>query len=227
MDAQRDRIGVELARRVAAESDVRRTLELDPDLGHPLGQPLARTDVERHVRPAPVVHVQPERGERLRERSRRDVLLVAITWHVLAQHPAFRILPPDRRAGHLFVADRPDRAQNLHLLVAHGVGFERQRRLHRDEREQLQRVILHDVAQGARLVVVRAPALDTDLLRHGDLHRIDKVRRPHRLEDRVGETKRQDVLHRLLAEVVVDPVDLILLEDALENARQLARRFEI
>ena len=36
---------------------------------------------------------------------------------------------------------------------------------------------------------------------------------PQRLEDAVGEAEDEDVLDRLLAEVVIDPVDLVLAED--------------
>ncbi len=206
---------------------MRRALELDPDLGDTLGQALARADVERHVRPAPVVDEQPQRGERLGQRPRRDALLFAITRHVLAEHPALRVLPAHRGTSHLLVEDRPDRAQDLDLLVAHGIGLEGERRLHRDEREQLQHVVLHHVAQGARPLVVRATALDADLLGHRDLDRVDQVGVPHRFEDRVGEAEGEDVLDRLLAEVVVDPVDLVLTENALEDACQLARGLEV
>src|SRR3546814_13141359 len=40
---------------------------------------------------------------------------------------------------------------------------------------------------------------------------------PQRLEERVGEAQRHDVLHRLLAEIVVDAEDLVLLEDRADG----------
>ena len=43
---------------------------------------------------------------------------------------------------------------------------------------------------------------------------------PDRLEDRVAEPQREDVLDGLLAEVVVDPVDLALVEDLRDVAVQ-------
>ena len=78
------------------------------------------------------------------------------------------------------------------------------RRLHRHQREQLQHVVLDHVAQRAGTVVVAAAVLDAEGLGHGDLHVVDVLRVPQRLEQRVGEAQRQQVLHRLLAEVVVD-----------------------
>ncbi len=73
-------------------------------------------------------------------------------------------------------------------------------------------MVLHHVAHGAGTVVVGAASLDADRFGDGDLHVVDVRAVPHRLEHRVGETKRQQVLHRLLAEIVVDAEDVILAE---------------
>ena len=74
-------------------------------------------------------------------------------------------------------------------------------------------MVLHDVAQRAVLVVVAAAALHADVLGDGDLHVIDVPAVPDGLEDRVAEPEHEEVLDRLLPEVVVDPVDLPLAED--------------
>ena len=47
---------------------------------------------------------------------------------------------------------------------------------------------------------------------------------PERLEDGVGEPNRREVLHHLLPEVVVYPVDLLLLQQLRQLAVQLVRR---
>ena len=67
------------------------------------------------------------------------------------------------------------------------------------------RRLLDDVARGADAVVVAGAAADADVLGHRDLHVVDVVAVPDRLEHRVGEAQGQQVLDRLLAEVVVDP----------------------
>ncbi len=74
-------------------------------------------------------------------------------------------------------------------------------------------MVLHHVAQRAGVVVIVAAALQPDRLGDGDLHVIDDIAVPQPLEDRVGEAQRQQVLHRLLAEVVVDAEGLRLGED--------------
>ena len=73
-------------------------------------------------------------------------------------------------------------------------------------------MVLDHVAHGAGLLVVSRASFDTQLLRHGDLNALDMVAIPERLEEGVREAEDEQVLHRLLAEVVVDAVDLRLVE---------------
>ena len=61
----------------------------------------------------------------------------------------------------------------------------------------------------------------------GDGHIINVATIPHRLEERIGKTKRQNVLHRFLAEIMINPKDLGFLEAGGENGVQGARRFQI
>ena len=74
-------------------------------------------------------------------------------------------------------------------------------------------MILEHVAHDAGRVVVAGPAADADFFRHRDLHVIDVVAIPDRLENRVRKPQHQQVLHGLFAEVVVDAIDLPLGED--------------
>ena len=105
--------------------------------------------------------------------------------------------------------------------------MELDRRLHGEHRHQLQGVALDDVAQRAGVVVELAAALDADRLGHGDLDRVDVATVPDRLEQAVAEAEDGQVLDRLLAEVVVDPVDLLLVEDLGQLAVQRARARQV
>ena len=87
-------------------------------------------------------------------------------------------------------------------------------------------MVLHHVAQRAGRVVVGDAVLQADRLGHGDLHMVDMRRVPQRLVERVGEAQRHQVLHRLLAEIVVDAEDLVLAEDAADLVVQRLRRGE-
>jgi hypothetical protein len=88
-------------------------------------------------------------------------------------------------------------------------------------------VVLEDVAAGAGLLVEGAPVLDPDRFGDGDLDVVDVAAVPDRLEDSVGEAEDQQVPDGLLAEVVIDPVDLRLPEDLADLAVQADRRVEV
>ena len=74
-------------------------------------------------------------------------------------------------------------------------------------------MVLHHVAQRAGLLVVAGARADAFLFGHRDLDVVDVLLVEQRLEDAVGEPQDQDVLDGLLAEVVIDAVDLALVED--------------
>jgi len=83
------------------------------------------------------------------------------------------------------------------------------------------------VAKGAGALVEAPAHFDRKSLRDVDLDVIDVVAVPDRLEHAVGEAQRQQVLHRLAPEVVVDPVDPVLLEDRVQPFVQLVGGGEV
>ena len=88
-------------------------------------------------------------------------------------------------------------------------------------------MVLNHVAQRAGAVVITAALFDPERLRRSDLDILHVVAIPDRLEDRVGEAQRDDVLHRLLPEIVVDAVNLVLGKDRFDRLLELSRRLEI
>ena len=202
---------------------MRRALELDGDRRLAPSQALSRAHVERHVCPAPVVDVELGGDVRLGHRVAGDALLLSIAAHLDALDEPAPVLAADDalRPG------RVQRAQHLHLLVPDGVGGEVDRRLHRRQGDELEQVVLEDVADRARLLVEGSAALDADRLRHGDLDVVYELAVPDRLEDPVRKAKGEHVLDRLLAEVVVDAKDLVLAEVLREPVVQLARGGEV
>ena len=85
--------------------------------------------------------------------------------------------------------------------------------------EDLQEVVLDDVPDRAGLVEEGAPVGDVELLGHRDLDAGHVLAPPDRLEERVGEPEVEQVLDRLLAQVVVDPEDRCLAEDPVDGRR--------
>src|SRR5204863_845178 len=100
-------------------------------------------------------------------------------------------------------------------------------RLHRQQRGDLQRVVLDDVADRADAVVEASAAFDAEALAHRDLDAFDLGAVPERLEERVGEAEVEEVLHSLLAEVMVDAEDRFLGEDVMQRPVERAGGGEI
>ena len=115
------------------------------------------------------------------------------------------------------------------LFFSSPIGLRRElrRRLHRGEGEDLEEVRDDHVAEGARGLVEGGASREPKRLGHVDLNVVDEVPVPDRLEEPVREAEGQDVLGRLLAQEVVDPKNLLLVEDgmqvAVERRPQLSR----
>ena len=82
---------------------------------------------------------------------------------------------------------------------------------------------LNHVPHRARRFVERRPALDAQRFRRSDLHVIDEIAVPERLEDAVAKAEHQQVLHRLFAEIMIDAIDLRFVEYAAELSRSASR----
>jgi hypothetical protein len=85
----------------------------------------------------------------------------------------------------------------------------------------------HHVAVRAGGIVEAAAPADRQCLRHVDLHVVDVLAVPDRLEQPVREPQRQDVLRRLLPEEVVDAKHLILAEHGVHLSVQPAGAREV
>ena len=162
-------------------------LQAHRDLRVLAGQPLARAQVEGHTGPAPVRDLELDRRVGLGCRLLGNALLLEVAGHLLAARLPRAVLRAHGHVGHVVDGGRPDGTQDLHLLVPHRVGVEGHRRLHRQEHQELQHVVLDQVAQRARLVVVAGAGPDPHVLRRGDLHAVDVRPVPERLEDLVAE----------------------------------------
>src|SRR3989449_11356949 len=84
-------------------------------------------------------------------------------------------------------------------------------------------MVLDDVTHRARLLVVTGAFFYSDRLGDRDLHVVDVLPVPDRLEDPVREPHDEGVLDGLFAEGVIDAEDLVLAEDGVEDLGELAR----
>ncbi len=82
---------------------------------------------------------------------------------------------------------------------------------------------LNHVAECARGFIEAAAALDAERFRGGNLHVIDVIAIPQRLEDSVSKSEHEQVLNRVLAQIMIDAVDLLFVENAEYDLVQLFR----
>ena len=85
----------------------------------------------------------------------------------------------------------------------------------------------HHVAIRPGRLVEGGTHAEPERLRNVDLHMIDEVAVPDRLEQPVGEAECEDVLRRLLAQEVVDAEDLVLRKDLVQLGVQRDRAFQV
>ena len=88
-------------------------------------------------------------------------------------------------------------------------------------------MILEHVAQKSGVFKIFRPMLDPDGLRHRDLDGINIVAVPDRLENKVRKAEHQNVLNGLLAEIMVDPVDLAFTQTVPQGAVKLLRALQV
>ena len=147
---------------------------------------------------------------------RIGAVFVAITGHrnafnvtgaVLAAHDILR------QRGRRKTAQR---VQYLQLGVAHCIGGNRGRRLHRDDAQQLQQMVLQHVAQRAGGIVITHPGAHAQIFGDGDLHVGNPFAPPQRFEQHIAEAQRQQILYRFLAQVMIDAKYLRLREHAAD-----------
>ena len=101
------------------------------------------------------------------------------------------------------------------------------RRLHGQQRDDLEEVVLDHVAQTAGGFVKRAAVLHAEGLGQGYLHAGHVVAVPDRFQERVGETEIEDIHDRLLPEEVIDAEDRVFREHRPRDAVELPRRGQV
>ena len=85
----------------------------------------------------------------------------------------------------------------------------------------------HHVAERAGRLVEAGTHVEAQRLGHVDLHMVDEVAIPDRLEQLVRKPEREDVLRGLLAEEVIDAKDLLFVEHFVQGVVQRPRGGEV
>ena len=205
------------------EQHKRRAAEVDRNFGYTLGQPFAGAKIKWHIAPTPVIDFQLQRDKSFRVGVGRDIRLAAIGGKRLPVDHPFAVLAAHHVLQNFLRCRHLNRMQDFGLFVTHRVGFERNRRLHGRQSQELKKMIRHHVAQRACRLVKRSTVFHTDRFSRGDLHVVDVGAVPEWFDDAVCEPEHHHVLNGFFTEVVVDTVDLLLAQDLFQLFVQLNR----
>mmetsp|Transcript_47397 Transcript_47397/g.141467 ORF Transcript_47397/g.141467 Transcript_47397/m.141467 type:complete len:221 (-) Transcript_47397:379-1041(-) len=181
--------------------------ECDADLCHALVEALACSHEERHASPALVVDVQDDCGIRGALRTRGYSLVIQVSRllvQLAVEVPRVARKLPDEAVLH---AQLPHGLEELDLLLRDVLAGQLLGRLHGDPQKDLQQVVLHDIADDAKLVEVASTAASAKILLENNLYRSDVAPVPDCLKQLVPEADRRQVQNHLLAQVVVNPED--------------------
>ena len=152
--------------------------------------------IEGHAVPAPVFHETFECDIGFGFGIGMNSVLAAISWDRRAMGCPFTVLGSNGDVFNILIGNRPETAEDFHFRVAHHIRIERVGGLHRHQAEELQHVILHHVTQCAGFFVITRSGPDAFRFAYRDLHMIDILVVPDRLEDAVGEPDDHQVLNR-------------------------------
>src|SRR5215831_21122865 len=177
--------------------------QTDHDLRGGYGQRLAGPNIERDTLPAPGIDVQLQRGEGFDFRARRHAILLQIATKLATD----KILRLQRRNSFEYF--------NFFVPERFTIGSDRW--LHRQVNQDLKQMILNHVADRAGLIIERPPPLDPEILRHGDLHALDLIAVPERLEERIREAEEHHVMDGSFSQIMIDAEDVFFVESAEQN----------
>jgi hypothetical protein len=211
LNSQKEEVWIQDVTGMTEESE-RRLFELDADLGYPFREALPRPDIERHPGPAPVIDMELGGNEGWSIRIFRNIFFFPVTRNRLAPDSSRPVLAPDRESVYILTIHPPDRTEDLNLLIPDIVGRKTHWRLHGNQGDQLEHVILDNIPDHTRLFVEISPVFDPEIFRHRDLDIVDVASVPERLEDGVGEPEEDNILDCLLPQIVIDAVYLALIE---------------
>lgn len=185
-------------------------LELDSNLGLLLIESLSGLHNERYAIPTLVLDVSNECTESRASRVLGDS--VVLTVGGLTTVKRLTVLTNDDVLG----LNGWNGTENANLLIADILGVERDGPLHSQESKDLEEMVLHDITNDTELVKVAPATLGTKGLLEGDLDVVDVVSVPRGAEERVAKSKNQNVLDHLLAQVVVNSEQFLLVPIRLE-----------
>ncbi len=78
-------------------------------------------------------------------------------------------------------------------------------------------MVLDHVSQRSSLLVIASAILYPQALGSGDLHVVNVSSIPKGLKDAVGKAQNNDVLNGFFAQIVIDAINLVFLQDLMDR----------
>jgi hypothetical protein len=114
-----------------------------------------------------------------------DAIFLAVGAAGLAIDGACGVLTANGGVGYLERVEDANGVQEFDLFIANGLGFEADGGFHGDEGQDLEEVVLRDIAKGSGFLVEGAARADAEFFADGDLDVINGLASPERFEDGV------------------------------------------
>src|SRR5579864_8650989 len=128
--------------------------------------------------------------------------------HLGIRCDAFFFLVSIELASHQMLwVQRWNGAEYFDLFIADRVAMQPSGRLHSQKGHNLKHVVLDYIADCPGGVVKFTSPLDAELFSHCDLHTLDVIPIPDRLQKTIGKAKEQKIEDCLFTEVVIDAKD--------------------
>src|SRR5579864_574614 len=128
--------------------------------------------------------------------------------HLGIRCDAFLSLVSIELASHQMLwVQRWNGAEYFDLFIADSVAMQPSGRLHGQKGYNLKHVVLDHIADRTGSVVKLTSPLDAELFSHRDLHTLDVIPIPDRLQKTIGKAKEQKIEDCLFTQVVVDAKD--------------------
>ena len=195
-------------------------------------QAFSGSNVEGHAGPPPVGNFSSQCDKSFGAAVGVDTGFFVVARNCLTIQIACTVLTAYNVLIECFCGPWFESSQNFELLIANGIGMCIDGRLHGNGTQQLQRMVLHHVAQCSRFFIKRTAFFNAEFFCNRDLNVGNVFAAPKRFEQSIAKAQGKQVLHRRLAQVMVDPKNLVFtknlahtLVDGLVGLEVVAQRF--
>lgn len=162
-----------------------------------LGKCFSGSQIDRYALEPPIVNLEAKSGKCFRPGRFRYSSFVLVPCVLTENDMRYKIFPES------------ERADDFYFLVMNSGACESMGRFHRSKSKYLKEVILHHIPKCSGMIVISSTVFHTKRFGGGDLDIVDIMIVPNGFEERVRKTESEDVLNRLLPDIVIDSKNLI------------------